>query len=80
MEVGLSERSDRVAAEIEDSLVTLLNLPEGTHLLDVHLAPGSLGCLVAEQKVNGVNVVVIDELQPSAQAGLQEGDIVVRVA
>ncbi len=74
----MNERSERAAAEIEDSLVTLLNLAEGSHLVDVHLAPGSLGCLVAEQKINGVNVVVIDELRPTAQAGLQEGDIVVR--
>ena len=76
VEQDLNSRSNRVTSEIEDSLVSLLGLPEGSHLVDVHLSPGSMGCIVAEDVVNGVNVVVIDELRPTAQPGLQQGDII----
>ena len=79
VERDLSDRSNKATSEIEDNLVSLLSLPSGTHLVDVHLSPGSMGCIVAEEQLNGVQVIVVDELRPTAQPGLKEGDIVAGV-
>ena len=63
----------------EQNLLAMLAMPEGSHLVDVHLSPGSMGCVVVEEQLNGVAVVVIDELRPTAQPGLRQGDVIAAV-
>ncbi len=47
--------------------------------MDVDLVPGALGCVVAEESINGLSFVVIDTIVSNAQPQLAKGDVLVSV-
>ena len=70
------ERLTTQSDEVERGIKALLGHPHG-YLVDVPLRPGSLGCVMEEQdSPTGVPVIVIEELKPHVQDGIELGDTV----